>query len=104
MTQNVRLQILNIFIANELFTVSTEVALDTTKVQAATLEKRGSILHSKRKESIIPLKALLPQIPIEDQLNIKIEEELIFPTESVVKFPATIGITGEIFTNGGITY
>ena len=40
----------------------------------------------------------------EDNLNIKIEEELIFPSESVVKFPSTIGITGEIFKSCAVTF
>jgi hypothetical protein len=37
-----------------------------------------------------------------ENLHINIEEELIFPEESVVRFPCTVGITGEIFKTGGI--
>lgn len=33
-------------------------------------------------------------LEIEAEKHVKIEDELIFPTESVVKFPSTVGLTG----------
>lgn len=40
----------------------------------------------------------------DDVMRIKIEEELIFPEESVARFPNTIGITGSVYKTFGIQY
>lgn len=43
-------------------------------------------------------------LEIEAEKHVKIEDELIFPTESVVKFPSTVGLTGQIFKTGGMMF
>eukprot|EP00347_Sterkiella_histriomuscorum_P014983 403358761 len=93
----------------ELFTVSTEIQeKHLVNIDKANQQEKGK--NKSPKKTVANAKAdkkrqaLKLAQELEAELNIKIEEELIFPTESVVKFPSTVGITGEIFKNASLMY
>ncbi|CDW73584.1 UNKNOWN [Stylonychia lemnae] len=94
----------DIYIVKEFFTVSTEIDISNIKPRISLYEASKDKRKSKFIKSMVRPKLTKEQQDIENEQHVRIEDELIFPDDAVVRFPATVGITGDVFKNHGIIF